>query len=67
MRKKSEKKSKGRLSIELTTTQACNYSCEYCFENDCIVPDDNKISNNVKFIIEALRNLLHSQWYNDTF
>jgi len=67
MQTKSKPKSKDKFSLELTTTQMCNFSCEYCFENDCKVPDDNKISRRINDVIKALKNLFDDEWYDDTF
>jgi uncharacterized protein len=67
MSEESKKKSNNRFSIELTTTQACNFKCEYCFENDCTVPDDNLVTKNIDFIINSLNNLFNDRWYCGTF
>ena len=67
MKKKSNKQSKDKFSIELTTTQACNYACEYCFENDCTVPDDNKLTKDIDIVVLKLKSLLDDKWFDDTF
>ncbi len=67
MSKSSEKKSLNNMSIELTTTAACNFKCEYCFENDCSSPSDKMASYNIDDLIIALKKLFEDEWYKDTF
>jgi len=69
MKLKNTKKSseKRYLAIELTTTQACNFRCEYCFENDYCTPDDNIVTNRLDEVIESLKNLFTSEFFEENF
>jgi len=58
---------KSKFSIELTTTQACNFKCEYCFENDCQVPDDNRLSKEIDYLVLSLKKLFLDEWFTSRF
>jgi radical SAM protein with 4Fe4S-binding SPASM domain len=53
--------------FEITTTQACNFSCHYCFENDCEFPTDNVVTKKIDHIIEKVKKLLNSEWFKSKF
>jgi radical SAM protein with 4Fe4S-binding SPASM domain len=63
----SGKNSLQKMSIELTTTQACNFKCEYCFEHGCTVPDDNLLSKRIDTLVDYLKDLFLNEWYRDTY
>lgn len=54
MKNNSEKQLE-EFVFELTTTQACNFVCSYCFENDCKIPSDNEITNRIDEVIERMK------------
>ena len=65
--KKESKKdydNKGVFGLEITTTQACNYRCSYCFES-CHEPEEKLLDATI--IINRVNELLDSKWFNDQY
>lgn len=56
-----------RYIIELTTTQSCNFRCNYCFENDKIKPNENLVSKNLDFVKYQINKIFTDKWFNDKF
>ena len=54
--KTDSEKSYEDFCFEITTTQACNFKCEYCFENDCEVPDDNVVTTRIDEVMQVMKN-----------
>ena len=63
----SSEKHLENFCFELTTTQACNFSCDYCFENDCESPSDNNISNRIKDVLLKMRELFDCDWFKKLY
>ncbi len=63
----SSEKQLEQFNFELTTTQACNFSCHYCFENDCEFPTDNNVTKRIDHIIEKMKELFSSEWFKTKF
>jgi len=55
---------KGIYAIEITTTQACNFRCSYCFERD-FNPSTNLLKSDV--IIQQIRTLLNDKWFKKEY
>jgi radical SAM protein with 4Fe4S-binding SPASM domain len=51
-------------SLEFTTTEACNYNCEYCFEHGT---DRTKTldSSKIDIIIEKVKEFIDGDWFRD--
>lgn len=65
MNKESEKElNKGIYGLEITTTQACNFRCSYCFEKD---HSCEKILLNKDIIIKRVNELLEADWFQDQY
>jgi len=50
-----------QYTIEITTTQACNFGCSYCFERD-FIPTKTTLDKNIVFLLERLDELIHKEW-----
>ena len=55
---------KGVFGLEITTTQACNYRCSYCFERN-FEPEERLLD--AKIIIKRVEQLLDTEWFNDEY
>lgn len=66
MKKKSEKdlQNKGVYGLEITTTEACNFNCRYCFERNHI-PEPIKLTKEI--VIKCVNELLDNQWFQDQY
>ena len=64
MQKKSKKDFKGVYGLEITTTNACNYNCTYCFERN---HELEKTLLDSKIVIKRVNELLNSQWFNEQY
>lgn len=51
-------------SLEFTTTEACNYNCEYCFEHGT---DRNKVLDysKIDIIIDKIKEFIDGDWFRD--
>lgn len=58
---------RGQFNFEITTTQACNFSCSYCFENDCETPTDNIVTKRIDIIIERMKTAFNDEWFKSKF
>ncbi len=64
MKKKSEKDSKGVYGLEITTTQACNFRCTYCFER-CHEVEEKTL--NASIVEDKVLELLDADWFNEQY
>jgi len=64
LNKKLKKESKGVFGLEITTTQACNFQCSYCFERD-YKPEENLLD--AKIVIKRTRQLLEADWFKEQY
>jgi uncharacterized protein len=65
LKNKSKKDSdKGVFGLEITTTQACNFQCSYCFERDH-KPEEKLLDPNI--IIEKTKQLLEADWFKKQY
>jgi uncharacterized protein len=64
---KNSEKSPNSFNFELTTTQACNFNCEYCFEHDCEYPTENIITKNLDIVIRKMKDLFNDFWFQSEF
>ena len=55
-----------RYTIELTTTQKCNFKCQYCFEEG-FKPPRNIMARQVPKLIKQLENIFNDPWFDSTF
>jgi uncharacterized protein len=55
---------KGIYGLEITTTQACNFQCSYCFERNH-VPEENLLNPNI--ITKRVKQLLDSNWFKEQY
>lgn len=55
-----------RYTIELTTTQKCNFKCQYCFEEG-FVPKRSQLSAKLPKLIKQLENIFDDPWFDMTF
>lgn len=56
-----------RYSVEITTTQSCNFRCTYCFENNSPVPKKNILYERIDDVIKQLDILFSDPWFDGTF
>lgn len=66
MKKGLEKdlQNKGVYGLEITTTEACNFKCRYCFERNH-KPEPIKLTKEI--VIKRVNELLNSQWFQDQY
>ena len=66
MKKVSERdlQNKGVYGLEITTTEACNFNCRYCFERNHI-PEPTRLTSEI--VIKRVNELLNSQWFQDQY
>lgn len=66
MKKGLEKdlKNKGVYGLEITTTEACNFKCRYCFERNH-TPKPTLMTTEI--IIKRVNELLSSYWFQDQY
>ena len=67
LKKESEKDceiEKGIFGLEITTTQACNYRCSYCFEK---THDPEEKLLDTKIIVRRIHQLLNTDWFNEQY
>ena len=55
---------KGVYGLEITTTEACNFNCRYCFERNHI-PEPTRLTSEI--VIKRVNELLNSQWFQDQY
>jgi radical SAM protein with 4Fe4S-binding SPASM domain len=55
---------KGVYGFEITTTEACNFNCRYCFERDH-KPNEKTLTADV--LIPKIKQLLESDWFKDQY
>ena len=55
---------KGVFGLEITTTQACNYQCTYCFERDH-KPEEKLLD--AKIIIKRVKQLFEADWFKEQY
>lgn len=60
--KKIQNDLKGVYGLEITTTEACNFNCRYCFERNH-KPEPIKLTKEI--VIKRVNELLNSQWFQD--
>jgi radical SAM protein with 4Fe4S-binding SPASM domain len=63
----SSKSKLPRYLVELTTTQSCNFRCNYCFENDKKTPYENVVFNNLEFVKKQINKVFNDEWFNSKF
>lgn len=56
-----------RYLVELTTTQSCNFRCNYCFENDKVAPEENLVYKNLPFVKRQISRIFDDEWFNNKF
>jgi len=56
-----------RYSVEITTTQACNFRCSYCFESGMLSPKDNLMYKRTDEVLSQLDILFSDPWFDKTF
>lgn len=56
-----------RYIVELTTTQSCNFRCNYCFENDKTTPEENLVYKQLPFVKRQINFLFNDEWFNNKF
>lgn len=56
---------KGRYTFEITATQACNFKCDYCFENKNNEIKENLISKNIEIVISKIDNVINNKWFKE--
>lgn len=49
------------FTIEVTTTQACNFNCEYCFERD-FEPAVTILDKNISLLTSQISSIFNSNW-----
>lgn len=59
-----EKNSKGIYSFEITTTNNCNFRCNYCFERDF---DKQKPRIDGEIVSKRIRELFEKEWFNEKY
>lgn len=64
LNKKSGKDYKGVYGLEITTTNACNYQCLYCFERNHILEEQLL---DAKIIVKRVKELLNSEWFQKKY
>ena len=67
LRKESEKDceiEKGVYGLEITTTQACNFQCSYCFERDHL-PEERLLD--ARLIVKRVKQLLDAEWFQKQY
>jgi sulfatase maturation enzyme AslB (radical SAM superfamily) len=64
LNEKSEKDYKGVYGLEITTTNACNYNCSYCFERNHIL--EERLLD-AKILIKRIHELLDAEWFKDQY
>lgn len=53
-------------TLELTTTNSCNWKCEYCFEQGC--QNSTSLSKiKIPVIIEKIKSVLNNPWFEKNF
>lgn len=55
---------KGVFGLEITTTQACNFRCTYCFERSH-EPEEQLLD--AKIVIKRVNQLLDTEWFNEQY
>ena len=55
-----------QFTIEVTTTQACNFNCDYCFERE-FIPKKTILDTNYSILIKRIEELVYQKWIMDTF
>ncbi len=61
---KIQNNTKGVYGLEITTTEACNFKCSYCFERNH-TPEPIKLTKEI--VIKRVNELLNSQWFQDQY
>jgi len=51
------------FTIEITTTNACNFNCEYCFEKN-FYPTKTILDQNYNVLVRKIKELTNSKWFN---
>ena len=67
MRKESERDceiEKGVYGLEITTTQACNFQCTYCFERSH-EPEEQLLD--ARLIVKRVNELLEAEWFRKQY
>lgn len=59
-----DSQNKGVYGLEITTTEACNFNCRYCFERDH-KPQEKILDANI--LISATKDLLEADWFKDQY
>lgn len=59
-----EIQNKGVYGLEITTTEACNFNCRYCFERNH-KPEPIKLTKEI--VIKRVNELLNNQWFQDQY
>lgn len=54
-------------SIEITTTQRCNFRCTYCFENDSELNLSKNLEKDFDLLIRRINDFLNSEWFQNEF
>jgi sulfatase maturation enzyme AslB (radical SAM superfamily) len=55
------------LTLEITTTTLCNFSCDYCFEYGTPTKEINIVEKRINEIIIAIKKILNSEWFKENF
>jgi sulfatase maturation enzyme AslB (radical SAM superfamily) len=55
---------KGVYGLEITTTQACNFQCSYCFERNH-QPEEQLLD--ARLIIKRVNQLLEAEWFRKQY
>jgi len=53
--------------IEITTTQYCNFRCNYCFENNTEINCSKNLEFDFNVLIEKIDKVLNSNWFKTEF
>jgi len=54
------------FNLEISTTNLCNFQCEYCFEKEEVRTAET-LNNRLGEIIERIDMLLEDEWFNEIF
>lgn len=57
--------SKGIFGLEITTTNSCNFKCNYCFEKDTILSSLKPVDSNI--LIEKIYEFMNSDFFKNTY
>ena len=53
--------------VEITTTQHCNFRCNYCFENTTEINCSQNLEKDFDLLVKRLNEILESEWFNEEF